>query len=107
MSCTTTDGAIVCTNTRPAEFARDSVVAVGFGRAALYRDGLVVIDGEHRLNLDENNLLTGAECEALAARDPDHVWEIVIDGPLSGAVYRREGREIGRWVCIKQTGGFA
>lgn len=95
---------ILCGMPEPEEFARDRWIAVGFGAAYVTRDGVEILDGEA---LIENDGVTGADAEALASRDPDHVWEIVIVGPLSGATYRREGREIGRWLCVKRDAGFA
>lgn len=98
--------AVITTNTEPEEFARKRVVAVGFGGAGLYRDGELLIDGEERLE-SELGELTGEECEAIAAAAPEHVWEIRIDGAMSGGTYRRDGKDIGRWICVEQTGGFA
>ena len=105
MPCEITDGAIVCTTKERDEFPRDGYVCVGFGMAALLRDGEVFIDGEERM--DDGRPLTGAECERIAAADPDHVWTIEKRGPMSGAIWTREGREIGRWMQTTDLGGFA
>ena len=83
-------------------FRPDDVVAVGFGSAGLYRDGVMVADGEALIDTD--NPLTGAVCEQIAAADPDHKWEIVLNGPLSGATYERT--TIG-WVLVASNAGFA
>lgn len=102
MTCEIFDGGIVCGLPERDEFPRDGIVAVGFGHAGLYRDGVLLIDGE-----DRDEFLTGAECERIAAADPNHKWEIVKAGPLSGATWEREGREVGRWFATRKDGGFA
>ena len=96
----------VSTNREIDEFPRDGVVCVGFGASGLYRDGECIIDGEER-GLDDDNYLTGEECERIAAADPSHKWEIVKHGPLKGATWTREGGDIGRWIKTEETGGFA
>lgn len=45
------------------------------------------------------------EVEKLAARDPDHDWQIVLLGPLHGEVYQRHG--VGEWCLIEKNEGFA
>lgn len=97
--------AIVTTNKERHEFMRDDYVCVGFGSSGLFRDGECVVDGEHRAMNDDP--LTGEECERIAAADPDHVWTIEKNGPLSGAIWTREGREVGRWFQTEDLGGFA
>lgn len=97
-------GVFICPPPAPEEFPRDGLICVGFGRAVVERDGEVVADGE----TDEwAESLTGAEAERMAAADPDHVWEIHLRAPLLERRYRREGREIGRWVLTEKGPGFA
>lgn len=88
---------------KPEEFPRDGFVSVGFGLAGLYRDGVMVIDGEDHEY--EEDMLTGEKCEEIAAADPNHKWEIVLNGPLSGATYERNAE--GRWLCTSRNEGFA
>lgn len=88
---------------RPDEFPCDGIVAVGFGTAGLFCDGELVIDGEARAM--DDNFLTGAECERIAAADPDRKWEIELFGPLSGATYARQ--RDGRWIVTERNEGFA
>ena len=95
---------------RPNCFPADGVIAVGFGYAALHRDGDPIYtepafsedDGEVEL---EHDYMTGAHAEAVAAADPDHDWQIVLEAPLSSLVYQRHGP--GEWALVKQGMGFA
>lgn len=82
-------------------FPPDGLIAVGFGMAALTKGGKLIFDGS---DIDGPEM-TGAEAEALAAADPDHDWQIQIEGPLSGRTYQRQGT--GNWVLIDQNEGFA
>lgn len=88
---------------RPSFFPADGVIAVGFGYAALHRDGDVV--WAESPETEEDDLMTGARAEALAAADPDHDWQIVLHGPLSGRTYQRHGPN--EWALIEQNQGFA
>lgn len=96
---------IICPPPQPDEFPLDRVIAVGFGRAVVTRDGDEVLDGES----DElgEEWLTGQDAEDAARKDPDHDWRIVIEAPLYNVTYQRQGREIGRWVLIDKGQGFA
>lgn len=88
---------------RPSMFPADAVIAVGFGYAALERDGKPV--WYENADCSEEDLLSGAQAEAMAAADPDHDWQIKIEGPLSGRTYQRHGPSA--WVLIQQDMGFA
>ena len=88
---------------RPDTFAPDMRIGVGFGMAALTRDGSYVAGEEPGMEWDA--LMTGAQAEALAVADPDHDWRIVLDGPLSGRTYQRHGSS--EWVLVEQNRGFA
>lgn len=94
---------IACGLPEPEEFDRDRVIAVGFGGAYVTRDGVEVLDGEAACHRGEE--VTGADAEALAAADPDHVWEIVIVGAMSGATYTRTAE--GKWIATRHDEGFA
>ena len=94
---------IACGLPEPEEFERDRVIAVGFGGAYVTRDGIEVLDGDAAFRRGEG--VTGADAETLAVADPDHVWEIVIVGPMSGATYTRQPD--GRWIATRHDGGFA
>ena len=86
---------------RPIYFPASSVIAVGFGYAGLHCDGAPV----HVESKGDGEYMTGAQAEELASADPDHDWQIVLDGPLSGRTYQRHGP--GEWALIEQTLGFA
>lgn len=88
---------------RPSFFPPDGVVAVGFGFAALTKDGeLVWTEPDED---DESSFLTGEQAEKIAAADPDHDWRIVLESPLSGRAYQRH--EPNKWALIDQNNGFA
>lgn len=90
----------------PAELKPESIVAVGFGDAHLERDGEIIWDeNTDGRDLDWDEMMSCAKAEEMAAKDPDHDWRIVKNGPLHGETYQRHGK--GRWVCIEQNQGFA
>jgi len=88
---------------RPSFFPADAVIAVGFGYAALHKDGQPV--WTEPSDCDEEDFLTGAQAEQMASCDPEHDWRIVMEGPLSGRTYQRHGP--GSWALIEQNQGFA
>lgn len=85
---------------RPSFFPADGVIAVGFGYAGLHCDGKMVYAEE-----EGKGEMTGAQAEALAAADPDHDWQIVLEGPMSGRTYQRHAA--GEWALVEQNPGFA
>lgn len=107
-------GCLNCNHTITTTFPEDGLIAVGFGFAACLRNGEPVLE-EPRLQFDdegvpiegqeEEHCPTGADAEALAAADPEHDWQIQLEGPLSGRTYQRQGPN--NWVLIEQNMGFA
>lgn len=99
----------------PVTFPMDGIIAVGFGFAACTKDGRPVLEEPQvKWNDDftdiisepsEDDYPTGRHAEDLASTDPDHDWRIVIQGPLSGREYQRQGA--GNWVLVHQDEGFA
>ena len=89
---------------RPAQFPLEGVIAVGFGYAALHKDGAPVWSEDEAVS-DNSSMMTGADAEALAAQDPDHDWRIVLHGPLAGMTYQRHGP--GEWMLVEKNEGFA
>lgn len=81
----------------------DGWIAVGFGYAAVTRDGKEVYSEPN--DGDEDKMWTGADAEKVAAADPDHDWRISKYAPLYDAVYQRHGE--GQWVLIERGDGFA
>ena len=63
---------------RPSFFPPDGIIAVGFGFAALLRDGQPVYTEQCDPDEDVEDM-TGAKAEELAAADPDHDWRIVME----------------------------
>lgn len=88
---------------RPSFFPADAVIAVGFGYAALHKDGEEV--WAEPVDCDDENLLSGAQAEQMALADPEHDWRIVMESPLSGRTYQRHGP--GSWALVEQNRGFA
>lgn len=80
----------------------DCVIAVGFGYAACTRDGLEMLAER---DAADGQYPTVREAETLALADPDHDWRIILDGPLHGETYQRQGE--GRWVLVAKNEGFA
>lgn len=89
---------------RPSFFPADGIIAVGFGYAALHRDGQPVYIEPNEVKSDAD-YMTGAQAEAMAAADPDHDWQIVLHGLLSGRTYQRHAAN--EWALIEQDMGFA
>jgi hypothetical protein len=101
---------VVCPDKESAQLVADLLkgegrarIAVGFGMAALTRDGSLVWEEHSDESWDD--LMTGAQAEELAAADPDHDWQITLQGPLSGRTYQRHAP--GQWALIEQNPGFA
>lgn len=86
-----------------SKFPPNGVIAVGFGYAALHKGREVIWSEDGNTALSD--CMTGAEAEKLAAADPDHDWQIVMDGPLRGRTYQRHAP--GEWVLIAKNEGFA
>lgn len=93
-----------CLNCPPIEptLSLKARIAVGFGFAALLRDSKAVWVES---NQDWNKCLSVRAAEARARKHPRSDWRIVLDGPLHGETYQRQGRN--RWVLVKKTQGFA
>jgi hypothetical protein len=84
-----------------------ALIAVGFGYAALERDGLPIWTEPMSSDTTDEDLMTceGAEKVATAWPFKDCDWRIKLEGPLSGRTYQRQGP--GNWVLVKQNTGFA
>jgi hypothetical protein len=82
----------------------DMLIAVGFGFAAVTRDGEIVyhepVDAE-----GWDDFWTVADAEEVAKGDPDHDWRIIKEAPLRSMEYQRQGE--GKWVLVDSGRGFA
>ena len=85
-------------------FTPDDLISVGFGSATLTCDNRVVYDDSMDPDSDDE-CMTGAQAEKLAANDPDHDWRISLRGAMSGREYQRHGTN--RWMLVHQAQGFA
>jgi len=103
-------GPCLCCGVASDFFDPEAIIAVGFGAAALTRDGGLVWSEPQRGDPmdegdEEEEYMTGAQAEELAATDPDHDWQIMLHGPMRSRVYQRHGP--GQWALIEQGEGFA
>jgi len=78
-----------------------TLVAVGFGRAAVTKDGETIYEEPP----DPRRLRRLRSFEYQARKDPDHDWRLILDGPLRGLEYQRQGHN--NWVLIRSDLGFA
>lgn len=126
-------GCLTCTDGTPDIVSMDMIIAVGFGYAGARCDGEEVYrepmvdpslecendncDGEYdwvdryvfcpkcggEPTPIENKTL--ADIEAMAIEDPDHDWRVILDGPLRGRTYQRQGEKF--WILVDSNRGFA
>ena len=80
------------------------IICTGFGDARVTKDGKPVYDGEQDWR-DGNDPKRVGDIERIAVDDPDHDWRIVMNGPLHGGTYQRQGEK--NWVCVESNRGFA
>lgn len=81
----------------------DMVIAIGFGYAGITRDRKDV--WHEPIDAAWEDLPTLAHFEEMAAADPDHDWRAILDGPMRGRTYQRQGP--GQWVLVASNQGFA
>ena len=80
----------------------DMLVSVGFGSCCVMK-GAEEIWSE---TMDADQECYDLEhFEALAAADPDHDWQVSLQGPLRGRTYQRHGEKL--WVLVESNEGFA
>jgi hypothetical protein len=80
----------------------EAVIGVGIGYAALTRDGETVYEEDRT---GEHDLMTVAQAERLAQREPDREWRIHLVAQLEDRHYRREGAS--RWVIYERGYGMS
>jgi hypothetical protein len=80
----------------------DAVIGVGLGYAALTRDGRAVYEENGKRHCD---LMTVAQAEELAQREPDRDWRIHLVAQLENRHYCREGT--GLWVLYERGYGLS
>lgn len=95
-------GGCLCCPPVPQKIPLKSRIAVGFGLAAVTRNGKAVwLEGPD----DEREDCWTVRKAEFAARKRPGDWRIVLHKPLSGQVYQRQGRN--NWVLVEQNEGFA
>lgn len=94
-------GGCLCCGVTTDKFMPTQWISVGFGYAALERDGKPVWHESPKTTRP----MTGRRAESMAAKDPDHDWRIVLNAPLRSATYQRHAK--GEWVLIEKGLGFA
>lgn len=77
-------------------------IGVGFGRAGVTKDGALIWC--EKSQMEWNQLWTVMKAENLARKDPNHDWQIVLDGPMHGETYQRHDRNL--WVLVEKNEGF-
>lgn len=82
--------------------AWDAVIGVGVGYAALTRDGIAVYEENGKRHCD---LMTVAQAEQLARREPGRDWRIHLVGQLENRHYRRTAD--GSWVLYERGYGMS
>jgi hypothetical protein len=82
--------------------APDALIGVGMGYAALTRDGRPVYEENGKRHCD---LMTVAQAEGLAQREPERDWRIHLVAQLENRHYRREGA--GLWVLYERGYGMS
>lgn len=82
--------------------ALDAVIGVGLGYAALTRDGQAVYEANGKRHCD---LMTVAQAEERAQREPDRDWRIHLVAQLENRHYWREG--VGLWVLYERGNGVS
>lgn len=96
-------GCLHC-GSKPLVMPLDANPHPGFGGVTLYRDGEYVTSPDISRDEEVENFVV-QDFEDIAAGDPDHDWQMRVDGPLSDQTYQRHGD--GLWVCIEKGMGFA
>ena len=81
----------------------EGVIAVGFGCAELTKNDKTIYSEDN--NLEYEQMMTFAQAEELAAKDPDNDWRIHLIAPLSERHYQRQGEK--HWVLYEKGEGFA
>lgn len=67
--------------------------------------GVEVLRESHDEAISWDQQPTVAQAEALALLKPDADWRVILEGPLHGETYQRQGE--GRWVLVVKNQGFA
>ena len=80
----------------------DSVIGVGYGYAALTRDGEPVFEENSQ---EFHQLMTVAEAEKIATQDPRHDWKIHLVALREDRHYQRTGR--GCWELVRRGYGLS
>lgn len=90
--------------TKPLTAPMDMVIAVGFGQAGVYCDG-VEVWSELWAQHNDKPLWQVSDAESCAEVQQESDWRIVLHGPLNSAEYQRHAP--GEWNLIRKGEGFA
>jgi len=84
----------------------DAIITVGFGYAALTKNGEEIYnETDLPNNANENAFMACEQAEELARKDPDNDWRIHLVAPLWERHYQRQGEN--QWVLYEKGIGFA
>lgn len=95
-------GCLSCPAVRPLA-PLTTRVAVGFGMAAVTKDGHCVYSEPP--NIEWDKIPTLRKFENAARKDPHHDWRLILEAPLRSREYQRHGKN--EWVLIASGQGFA
>lgn len=97
-------GGCACCGYQYSHLPLQSLIAVGFGHAAVTKNGEEVYN-EMNAEFKNEDLWTAQDAENLAKEEPNNDWRIHLVAPLSERHYQRQ--EDGLWVLYKKGIGFA
>ncbi len=98
-------GSNPCRNCPPitSRLSIESRIAVGFGFAGITKGDKEIWTEQGNEEWEDLPLLI--KFEVMARKDPEHDWQAVMNGPLHGEIYQRQG--INHWVLVERNEGFA
>ncbi len=94
-------GCLTCGGTE-RQAPMEMLVAVGFGSCCVTRDSEEIWSES---GAEEDDCFTLDHFEKMAAADPNHDWQVSLQGPLRGRTYQRHGNAM--WVLVDSNEGFA
>jgi hypothetical protein len=98
-------GGCLCCGYQHGILPMDAIIAVGFGYAAVTKNGAEVYNESEMCQDNWDNAWTCQTAEDLAKQDPDNDWRIHLVAPLSERHYQRQGED--HWVLYEKGEGFA
>ena len=104
----------ICGGKPKGNFDLSRFICIGFGIATVTKNGVSVYDemtterewsAKHPRSKKCPPFWNGKRAEREARKDPNHDWQIMIHGPMSGGTWKRVKPNL--WELIESNGGFA